>query len=62
MGVASQKYVAKAVADKGWRIWNRKMKKWWGNYFKEYPQELLDEINGLCRAEEVIKLSKASYK
>jgi len=39
-------YVAKAEAGKGWRIWERKMKKWWGNYFKIYPEELLAELNG----------------
>lgn len=61
MGVVNQKYVAKAVADKGWRVFDRKMKKWWGNYFKEYPQELLDELNGLRRPDELVKLSKRSY-
>lgn len=62
MGVANHKYVVKAVADKGWRVWDRKMKKWWGNFFKEYPQELIDELNGLRRPCEIVKLSKGCYK
>jgi hypothetical protein len=55
------KYVAKAVPEKGWRIWDRKMKKWWGNYFQEYPLELLDELNGARRPYRLVKLSKGSY-
>lgn len=53
------KYVAKAVPQKGWRIWNRKMKKWWGNFYKEYPQALLDELNGAKRPEKLVELSKS---
>lgn len=54
------KYVCKAVPEKGWRIWDRKMKKWWGNYFREYPQELLDELNGERRPYEIVRLCKNS--
>jgi len=39
-------YVARATADLGWRIWNTKTKRWWGEYYKRYPDELLAELNG----------------
>jgi len=54
------RYVAKAIKGKGWRVWNRKMKRWWGNYFKEYPEELLDELNGKKDPKKIVELSKKS--
>jgi len=57
-----KKYVAKAEKGKGWRIWNRKTKRWWGNYFSQYPEDLLDELNGEKRPEVVTKLqSKGNF-
>jgi hypothetical protein len=43
---------------KGWRIWNRKMKRWWGEWYKSYPEKLLDELNGLKRPEEITRLTQ----
>lgn len=40
------RYVARAEAGKGWRIFNRRTQKPWGNYFKNYPENLLAELNG----------------
>ena len=57
MGVPNKRYVAKAVPGKGWRIWNRKMKKWWGNFHKLYPETLLEELNGPKRPEEIRRLT-----
>lgn len=51
-------YVAKAIAGKGWRIWNRKMKYWWGNFFQEFPSALLAELNGAKRPEKIVELTK----
>jgi hypothetical protein len=59
--VVKKKYVAKAEAGKGWRVWNRKTKKWWGNYFAEYPEELLDELNGDRDTKKIVELSKKSF-
>lgn len=55
------RYVAKAVPGVGWRIWNRKTKRWWGNYYKEFPQNVLDELNGEKRSEALANLAKPSY-
>jgi hypothetical protein len=57
-----ERYVCKAVAGKGWRIWNRKMNKWWGNHFKQFPAELLAELNGPKRPAEIARLSKGAGK
>jgi hypothetical protein len=56
-----KRYVARAEAGKGWRIWNRKTKRPWGNYFKEYPEDLLDELNGDKNTKKIVELSKKSY-
>jgi hypothetical protein len=53
-----KRYVAKAEAGKGWRVWNRKIQRWWGNYFKHYPELLLDELNGDKNPEEITKLNR----
>lgn len=61
MGKNPTQYVAKAIPGVGWRIWNRKQKKWWGNYFNEYPQHVLDELNTAKDADRLIDLTKKSY-
>lgn len=58
MSAANKKFVAKAVPGLGWRIWHRKRRKWWGNPFREYPEDLLEELNGLNRLDRIIELSK----
>jgi hypothetical protein len=58
MGEPNRKYVAKAIAGTGWRIWNRQQRKWWGVPFEAYPEALLEELNGLNRPERIIQLSK----
>ena len=49
------------VAGVGWRIWNRKQRRWWGNFFAAYPTELLAELNGQKRPKRIAELSRASY-
>lgn len=45
VGKTNDRYVARAVTGKGWRIFNRKTQKSWGNYFNEFPSKVLDELN-----------------
>jgi hypothetical protein len=57
----SVKYVCRAVSNKGWRIWKRNHGRggdWWGNFFKEFPSELIDELNGEHRPEKIVELTK----
>jgi len=53
-----RQYVARATADLGWRIWNTKTKRWWGEYFKRYPDELLAELNGEKRSARVAERTR----
>lgn len=59
--MSTDRYVARAEPGKGWRIWNRKTKRSWGNYFKEHPADVLAELNGPCRPEELVRLCRRSY-
>ncbi len=56
MGKPSRRYVAKGIPG-GWRIWNKKTKKWWGELYECQPDELLEELNGLKRPEILSKLT-----
>ncbi len=47
MGKSKSRYVAKAVAGVGWRVWNTKMKRFWGEVYAAQPDALLSELNGL---------------
>ena len=58
MGKPKVRYVAKAVEGAGWRVWDRKQKKWWGNPFRDYPEDLLGELNGPKRPEKLVELCK----
>jgi hypothetical protein len=58
MGTSIVRYVAKAVPGAGWRIWDRKQKKWWGNPFLHFPEDLLAELNGAKRPERLVELCK----
>ena len=56
----NNRYVARAEKGVGWRIYNRKTKRPWGNYFKDYPQKLLDELNGEARPVILTELARNS--
>ena len=53
MGTQRRRYVAKAEPGLGWRIWNTKAKRWWGEHYKRYPEEVLTELNGERRPGEI---------
>lgn len=54
------KFVARAEAGVGWRIWNRRTKRWWGNVFDAYPAAVLEELNGLARRDVLVSLCRSS--
>jgi hypothetical protein len=45
MGVKERRFVGKAVPGEGWRVWDRKLNRWWGQVYRELPATLLDELN-----------------
>src|SRR5690606_33064766 len=42
--VARRRYVARGVPG-GYRIWDNRARKWWGERYELCPDELLDELN-----------------
>jgi hypothetical protein len=43
--VSRRRYVARGVPG-GYRIWDNKARRWWGDLYELCPDELLDELNG----------------
>jgi hypothetical protein len=43
--VARRRYVARGVPG-GYRIWDNRSRRWWGDLYELCPDELLDELNG----------------
>lgn len=62
MGKPKNRFVAKAEAGKGWRIWDNKQKKWWGEHCLNFPEELLAELNGDKRPDRITELIKRTAR
>ena len=58
MGKPKNRFVAKAEASKGWRIWDIQQKKWWGETYQNFPEQLLAELNAGKRSEQITTLIK----
>ncbi|MEG3633538.1 hypothetical protein [Micromonospora sp. S2-005] len=43
--MARRRYVARGV-DGGYRIWDNRGRRWWGDLYELCPDELLNELNG----------------
>jgi hypothetical protein len=43
--MSRRRYVARGVPG-GYRIWDNKARRWWGDLYELCPDELLDELNG----------------
>jgi hypothetical protein len=43
--MSRRRYVARG-APGGYRIWDNKARRWWGDHYELCPNELLDELNG----------------
>ena len=58
MAADNTRFVARAEADGGWRVYDRQQKKWWGDRYKVYPEHLLTELNGPKRPERLTELTR----
>jgi hypothetical protein len=47
--------VAKGVAG-GYRIWDTKIRRWWGDLYELCPDDLLTELNGDAVPEKITEL------
>ena len=45
MGAARRRYAARGVPG-GYRIWDNKVRRWWGELYEVCPDDLLTELNG----------------
>lgn len=62
MGKSKKRFVAKAEAGRGWRIWDNQQKKWWGEHYLGFPEQLLAELNGDKRPEQITALIKQTAR
>ena len=58
MGKEKRRFVAKAEAGKGWRIWDNLVRRWWGEPYQNFPEQLLTELNGQKRPDQLTDLIK----
>jgi hypothetical protein len=45
MSMSRRRYVARGVPG-GYRIWDNKARRWWGDLYQLCPDELLEGLNG----------------
>lgn len=62
MGKSKRRFVAKAEAGKGWRIWDNKIRRWWGERYVNFPEALLVELNGEKRPDQLTNLTKKTAR
>jgi hypothetical protein len=55
--VSRRRYVARGVAG-GYRIWDNKAGRWWGDHYEVCPDDLLLELNGRRNPRRVTELLK----
>jgi len=53
--MSRRRYVTRGVPG-GWRIWDNKARRWWGDHYEIQPDELVAELNGKADNERVTVL------
>lgn len=43
--LSRRRYVARGVPG-GWRVWDNKARRWWGEQYEVQPDDLVAELNG----------------
>ena len=62
MGKPKRRFVGKSESGKGWRIWDTKIRRWWGEPYLAYPEQLLAELNGEKHPERLAELIKQTQR
>ncbi|WP_199548353.1 hypothetical protein [Streptomyces sp. N35] len=52
-----RRFVARGVPG-GYRIWNRRPGRWWGEVYETCPDDLLTELNGARDPARVVELQR----
>jgi hypothetical protein len=55
--VTKRRYVARGVPG-GYRIWDNKIRRWWGDHYELCPDGLLTELNGAADPARITALLK----
>jgi hypothetical protein len=55
--MSRRRYVVRGVPG-GYRIWDRKAGRWWGDHYEVQPDELVAELNGAHDYERITALLK----
>lgn len=55
--MSRRRYVARGVPG-GYRIWDTKAARWWGDHYEVCPDDLLQELNGDRDPQRVTELLK----
>ena len=58
MSKPRRRFVARAHAGQGWRIWDSTIGRWWGEAYSDMPEQLLQELNGGKRPEQLQQLQQ----
>lgn len=53
--MAKRRYVARGVPG-GYRIWDNRGRRYWGDHYELCPDDLLAELNGAKRPERLVEL------
>lgn len=62
MGKKRRRFVGKGIPKGGYKIWDSKIKRWWGETYKYYPDELIKELNGDKKPTQLIAITKKIQK
>jgi hypothetical protein len=55
--MSRRRYVLRGVPG-GWRIWDNKARRWWGDHYEVQPDELVAELNGAADYRRITALLK----
>ncbi|MDI3420872.1 hypothetical protein [Streptomyces luteolus] len=55
--MSKRRYVARGVPG-GYRIWDNKARRWWGDLYELCPDDLLAELNSGANLEKITALMK----
>ena len=55
--MSRRQYAARGVPG-GYRIWDSKRRRWWGDLYEHCPDDLLDELNGEADYQKITALLK----
>ncbi|WP_282778423.1 MULTISPECIES: hypothetical protein [unclassified Nocardia] len=59
--ISRRRYVPRGVTG-GYRIWDNKIRRWWGEVYELCPDALVAELNGAHRPERITALTREARR